>query len=226
MWVGIKAVVEDSKLCESWHQLNQIDATPVVALPNFCFWDVVSAASDPRSNPRHVLFGTTQSHEPHAHVDSGRQRLVQKSADGVSAKRRFEREVEAFGDRSFEEAFPLMPPNAVRVCGRKLRIGEQNSRGRFIRIEVVRAGLSKHRACDAALARTVGASEHVDAWTTPRTSHASAAQRPRPSPNAFRTRRTPPSFRDAPWMFAFAQGARRIPGSAYRASSRLRPIRR
>ena len=89
MRVGIKAVVEDSKLCESRHQLNQMDATPIVALPNLFFRDVVSASSHPGSNPRHVQFGTTQSHEPHAHVDSSHQRFVQKSADGVPAKGRF-----------------------------------------------------------------------------------------------------------------------------------------
>ena len=212
MRVGITAVVEDSKLCESRHQLNQIDATPIVALPNLFFWDVVSASSHPGSNPRHVQFGTTQSHEPHAHFDSSRQRFVQKSADGVPAKRRFEREVQAFGDRSFQEALPLMPRNAVRFCGRNIRIGGQNPGGRFVRIEVACAALPKRRACEAALAGTVGSSEHVDAWTTPRTSHANASQRPQPSPNAFRTRRTPPSFRDAPWMSAFAQGVHRTPG--------------
>jgi hypothetical protein len=51
MRVGIKAVVDDSKLCESRHQLNQIDATPIVALPNFCFSNVVSASSHPGSKP-------------------------------------------------------------------------------------------------------------------------------------------------------------------------------
>jgi hypothetical protein len=51
MRVGIKAVVDDSKLCESRHQLNPIDATPIVALPNFCFWIVVSASSHPGSKP-------------------------------------------------------------------------------------------------------------------------------------------------------------------------------
>src|SRR5262249_13766596 len=120
-----------------------------------------------------------------------------KSADGLPAKRRFEREVQAFGDRSFQEAFPLMPGSAVRFCGRNIRIGGQNSGGRFVRIQVVCPGLPKHRACDAALARTVGSSEHVDAWTTPRTSHASAPQRPQPCPNAFQMRRAPLSFLDA-----------------------------
>src|SRR4029078_2676175 len=76
MRVGIKAVVEDSKLCESRHQLNQMDATPIVAVPNPFFWDFVSASGHPGSNPRYVQFGTTQSHEPHAHVDSSRQRFV------------------------------------------------------------------------------------------------------------------------------------------------------
>ncbi len=212
MRVGVNTVVEDPKLCESRHQLNQIDPTPVVALPNLFIRDVVSASSHPGSDARHVQFGTTQSHERHAHFDSSRHRFVQKSADGVPAKRRFEREVQAFGDRPFQEAFPLVPGSAVRVCRRNTRIGGQNSGGRFVRIEVVCAGLPKHRACDAALAGTVGSSDHVEAWSTLRTSHASAPQRPQPCPNAFQTRRTPPSFRDALWMFAFAQGAHRIRG--------------
>jgi hypothetical protein len=123
----------------------------------------VSAASYPRSDPRHGQFGTAQTHEPHAHFDASRQRLVQKSADGVPAKCRFEREVQALGDRSSQEAFPLMPGSAVRFCGRNIRIGGQNTGGLFIRIEVIDAGLPKRRACEAALARTVGSSEHVDA---------------------------------------------------------------
>jgi hypothetical protein len=210
MRVGVKTVVEDPKLCESRHQLNQIDPTPVVALPDLLFWDVVPPSSHPGSDARHVQLGTTQSHEPHAHIDSSRQRFVQKSTDGVPAQRRFERDVQAFGDRSFQKAFALVPGSAVRFCRRDIRTGGQNSGGRFVRIEVVCAGLPKHRACYAALPGTVGSSYHVDAWTTPRTSHASAPQRPQPCPNAFQTRRTPPSFRDAPWMFASAPEAHRI----------------
>jgi len=80
MRVGIEAVVEDSKVCESRHQLNQMDATPIVALPNLFFWDVVSPSGHPGSNPRDVQFGTPQSREPHAHFDCSRQRLVQKTS--------------------------------------------------------------------------------------------------------------------------------------------------
>lgn len=210
MRVCVKAVVEDPKLGESRHQLNEIDATAVVAFPNLVFGNVVSTSSDPGSDARHVQLGTTQSDEPDAHVDSSRQRFMQESGDGVPAKRRFEREVQALGDRSFQEASPLVPGRAVRFCRRDVWIGDQDSSGCFVRVVVVCAGLSKHRACDAALARTVGPSEHVDAWATPRTSHLSAPQRRRPCPNAFQTRRMPPSFRGGPWLSASAQGARRI----------------
>jgi hypothetical protein len=127
MRVGIKAVLEDSKVCESRHQLNQMDATPIVALPNPFFWDVVSASSHPGSHPRHMEFGTTQSHEPHAHFDSSRQRFVPKSADGVPAKCRFEREVQAFGDRSFQEACPLMPQVVTEILSSSDQRGASGS---------------------------------------------------------------------------------------------------
>jgi hypothetical protein len=93
MRVGFKAVVVHFQLRKSWHQLDEIDPTAVVALTNPLLRDVVSAPSNPGSNPCHVQFSTAQSHEPHAHFDSSRQRLVEKSTDGVSAKRRFECEV-------------------------------------------------------------------------------------------------------------------------------------
>ena len=123
MRVRFKAVVVQSELREPWHQLDQVDPTAVVALPNSVLRDVVSASSNPGSNPCHVQFGTTQSHEPHAHFDSNRQRLLEKRADGVPTKRRFEREGQAFGDRPFQEAFSLMPGSAVRIRDGNTRIG-------------------------------------------------------------------------------------------------------
>ena len=63
MRVGVKAVVEDPKLCESRHQLNQIDPTLVVALPNLFFRDVVAPSSHSGSDARHVQrYGRKGSH--------------------------------------------------------------------------------------------------------------------------------------------------------------------
>ena len=118
MRVRFKAVIENSQLRESWHELNQIDTTPVVALSNVFFRNVVPASSHPRSNACDVQFRASQSYAPDAHVDSGRQGLLEKPGDGVPPERRLECEVEASGNRSFQQAFSRMPGGAVRFCSR------------------------------------------------------------------------------------------------------------
>jgi len=210
--VRFEAVVEDPQLRQSWHQLNQIDPAPVVALSNLLLRNVVPASSDPRSNSCHVQFRTSQSHEPDTHLNPCRQCLLEKRGDGVSAGRRLECEVQAFGNRPFQQAFSSLPGGAVRCCSRQARICGEHPGSHFVGIEVVATGLPKHRAGYAGLAGTIGSGKHVDAGSWLRVSHVYAPQLPQPDPTLFQTPRKPSSFRGAPLMSASRQEAHRIHG--------------
>lgn len=209
MRVCFKAVVNDPKLGESRHQFNQVNPTPVVSFPNLLFGNIVSPTSHSRSNSRHVQFGAAQSDEQDADLDSSLQRLLEKRGDCLPSERRFEREVQAFGDRSFKQALPLMPGGAVRFRGRNTRIGAHNPGRCSVGVEVVGAGLPKHRARYAALASAVGPGEHVDAGAPLRPSHACASRLPPPSQAVVPMPQTLPSWLDEPWVFASAREAHR-----------------
>jgi hypothetical protein len=79
MRICLDAVVEDAKLRQAGHQLDQIHSTAVEARSNRGFRNIVSASSHSRANPRDLQVGTAQSDEPDAHVDSSRQRIVEKA---------------------------------------------------------------------------------------------------------------------------------------------------
>ena len=212
MWVGFYAVVVHLQFRDFRHQLNQIDSTLVVALTNPRLRDIVSASSNPRSNACDVQLGTAQSHEPDANVDSYCQRLLEKSRYGVSTQGCFEREVQPFGNRSFQKTFSLLPSGAVRFSDRNARIGGPNSGGRFVRIEVICAGSPEHRPGDSALARPVRSSEHIDARTITRARHAFAQLLLPPSPVPSPRQQTLFSCPGALLLSASAREARRIRG--------------
>ena len=217
VWIGLLAVVVDTKLGHLREEMNQIETTSIVALSDPGFGNIVSAFRHPGTHARDVKLGTRQTHVPDSHLDSRQERSVEEGSDGTSSERRLECKVASFGDRPLQEPLSLVPCSAIRFPLGEAGIGGKDLARGVVGVEIRSTCPEERRPGDAALPGAVGTRKNVDAGAPGRFSLVSGQPRPRPFPVASGTPRMLPSSRPVLSASASARIEHRTPRSRCRA---------
>jgi hypothetical protein len=162
-WIGVCAVVEESKLRQRWKQTNQIDPAVLKPLPDPVLGNIVSASRDAGTNTCHMELGCRKTDVPDSNFDPLRERSQKESRDGFASERGLNCERRTLCDGFLEKALTFVPGGTVRFALRNAGVRQADAPRRLIRIEVVGASLANGSTTDAALTGTVGSGQHIDA---------------------------------------------------------------
>src|SRR3989442_4227842 len=148
--IRLGAVVVDTKLGELRKEADQVETAAVVAGADVPCGNVVPAPCDPYPHPRDVQLRAFETDVPHAHGDSRGKRALEQCRDRGAAERRLERERLALGDGPLEQTTALMPCGAVRLGLAEATVAVADQPRGLVGVEVLRAGVEKGGAGEAA----------------------------------------------------------------------------
>src|SRR5207245_10970077 len=128
------AVFVDTDRGEQGQQLDEVQSAVTIAAADVGFGNVMAAAANASTHALDVELCACEAGVPDVNLDAPARCRREQLRNGAAAERRLEREVEALGDRFFEQSTTLLPSDAVNVGLRQAGVSRQDLLRRLVGI--------------------------------------------------------------------------------------------